>query len=409
MVELTVGCERCHGPGRRHVEKHLRSKAGQLIDNQAIVHPGKLDRRKQESICQQCHLSGATSVLVTGKTEWDFRPGNDLTDFRVDFQKSTTDGSMEILGHVEQLQASACYQGSETLTCVTCHNPHGVPNEANKIEHYRAACLQCHQDKECDLNVEVRMAHQDNDCSACHMPALSTNVPHTAFRHHRIGIGHKNSESEDSGTYDLVPIVRAANLSEAEKQRCEAIAKVNLLKEGKLPPELSKKWGLGATKDLIGLRNLGVADPVMTSHLVWLAQQQGQPDIAKRLAVEVRSQEQGATQARIDATRVLAKIAFDRGENAKAIELFGEVYQGSNEARDCYFLALSENNGGNTDRAISLLRRAIEKDPVQESAYQALAAIYQSRGQSELAAETQELAEFYRKLFLHLASAGQEE
>src|SRR5262249_45295864 len=63
-----VACERCHGPG----EAHLRGGA--------MVNPAKLAPANRDSICAQCHLSGAVRVMAAGKG-WDaFHPGERLSD-----------------------------------------------------------------------------------------------------------------------------------------------------------------------------------------------------------------------------------------------------------------------------------------------------------------------------------------
>ena len=51
FLESGVGCERCHGPGQKHLKTH-----------RDIVNPAKLDAARRDSICQQCHLTGAARV-----------------------------------------------------------------------------------------------------------------------------------------------------------------------------------------------------------------------------------------------------------------------------------------------------------------------------------------------------------
>ena len=96
---------------------------------------------------------------------------------------------MTVTGHVEQLHQSACYQKSGTLTCATCHNPHGFPEPAQRVAHFRAACLSCHAESACKVEPEKRRREAPgDDCAKCHMPANDTEIPHVAFSHHRIGV-----------------------------------------------------------------------------------------------------------------------------------------------------------------------------------------------------------------------------
>ncbi|UCE04046.1 MAG: hypothetical protein JSW67_07705 [Candidatus Latescibacterota bacterium] len=52
---LGVTCERCHGPGRDHVEFHRRNP--DLETGKHVVNPGKLPRDRVNDICSQCHSS----------------------------------------------------------------------------------------------------------------------------------------------------------------------------------------------------------------------------------------------------------------------------------------------------------------------------------------------------------------
>ena len=58
-----ITCERCHGPGGDHAERHLaglgpeEGNAGGEADA-SIVNPARLEREAQLAVCQQCHLTG---------------------------------------------------------------------------------------------------------------------------------------------------------------------------------------------------------------------------------------------------------------------------------------------------------------------------------------------------------------
>src|SRR5690606_25333328 len=59
FLELGIGCERCHGPGRRHVEKFQSGDgdAGEeTAEGMQIVNPARLDKHLAESVCYQCHM-----------------------------------------------------------------------------------------------------------------------------------------------------------------------------------------------------------------------------------------------------------------------------------------------------------------------------------------------------------------
>ena len=115
--ELSIGCERCHGPGSLHARRHAGKVPKRAPDvagtshpeDPTIVHPGRLDRPLAEAICQQCHLQGDVKVTVRGRRPGDFRPGLPLSDQRIEFRLTGASSEMTVVGHVDQLRACLLY------------------------------------------------------------------------------------------------------------------------------------------------------------------------------------------------------------------------------------------------------------------------------------------------------------
>ncbi len=199
LPQPAITCQRCHGPGELHVAKHssalpLTSGEGRgegiEITNDfdpTIVNPAHLPDPLALDVCAQCHLSGAARVIAPGQHWNDFRPGLPLSDFIAIYVERQSAGH-HFVGHAEQMQESRCFVGSEgKLRCTSCHDPHGVPAKDEQVEFYRQRCLECHGEgkNSCAEIQEVRQAKQDN-CVACHMPALSTEIAHAAVTDHRV-------------------------------------------------------------------------------------------------------------------------------------------------------------------------------------------------------------------------------
>jgi hypothetical protein len=157
FLEGGISCERCHGT------------------HPAIVNPAKLEPSRRDSICQQCHLTGAARVPRPGKGVGTFRPGDRLSDHMSVLVWDRPAGMATATDHAEQLARSRCKLGSgDRLWCGTCHDPHARPAFDSKV------CQDCHAQKGCKLAA-------GDDCASCHMPKRrSQEGEHVAFTDHTI-------------------------------------------------------------------------------------------------------------------------------------------------------------------------------------------------------------------------------
>lgn len=192
--ELAIGCERCHGPGREHIEWHRRlAKADNSpppASHDPIVNPAKLAPHLRESVCNQCHLAGSARIVRHGLSEFDFRPGRDLNEFWTVLHAGAEvaeDGTTKAVNHVQQMQESACFKSSGgRLGCISCHDPHGTPSPEITADFYRQRCFSCHDTEACSEQESIRRT-QHNSCIACHMPQRdSLNITHVAQTDHRV-------------------------------------------------------------------------------------------------------------------------------------------------------------------------------------------------------------------------------
>ncbi|MDQ6700464.1 MAG: hypothetical protein M3Z36_09800 [Acidobacteriota bacterium] len=78
-----IDCQRCHGPGSRHVALASGGKAPKQEIRSAIVNPAHLSPERQMDVCMQCHLE-TTSAELPGtvrrfeRDPFSFRPGEPL-------------------------------------------------------------------------------------------------------------------------------------------------------------------------------------------------------------------------------------------------------------------------------------------------------------------------------------------
>lgn len=191
VLEAAIGCERCHGPGARHVE--WRRSAAPSGENDPIVNPGKLPIVERESVCNQCHLPGVRRVLRFGRSPYDFRPGQRFdetwTIFVEGSQPERAGAAAPAVSQVEQMRASHCYQESSgRLGCISCHDPHGGVEEQQRSTYYEKRCLACHGISDCSRPpLERNSSPKGSSCIDCHMPRLmASDIPHTSQTDHRI-------------------------------------------------------------------------------------------------------------------------------------------------------------------------------------------------------------------------------
>jgi len=152
-----VTCENCHGPGRNHVNHHRQNPGGAA---HAITHPGRLSRDRLMDVCGQCH-SNATRARGPA---FRYRPGDSVeTHFRT--LTATGRENDHVANQVKYLRDSKCFQKSDTLTCITCHDPH-KPSDAARVG---AACAKCHTPAHCGEQKRLPEG-AGNDCVGCHMP-----------------------------------------------------------------------------------------------------------------------------------------------------------------------------------------------------------------------------------------------
>ena len=156
---LAIGCERCHGPGELHARQAGPAGGGGGPDR-TIVNPAKLEPALREAVCEQCHFQGSDRSERPGRSLFDFRPGLPLDEFVMVFtHRSDPFNRSRAVGHVEEMRLSRCYRESGgRLGCISCHDPHRLPEPAERVAFYRGHCLNCHADRGCSMPRPARLA-----------------------------------------------------------------------------------------------------------------------------------------------------------------------------------------------------------------------------------------------------------
>jgi predicted CXXCH cytochrome family protein len=213
-----IDCQRCHGPGQRHIETAGRTGAPKAEIRAAIVNPARLAPEREMEVCMQCHLETSSRLLPhslqrMGRGPFSYIPGQPLADFRLAFDRAPGQNQdFEVAQHAYRLRASQCFlKTGGKLRCTTCHNPHDIPRGESAASGYNRVCQGCHTS-----TPEPKADHiAGANCVQCHMPRRRTDdAVHIVLTEHRIGrpsrdnlLAEKNEKHESPASSYRGPVV----------------------------------------------------------------------------------------------------------------------------------------------------------------------------------------------------------
>lgn len=394
VTEAVIGCERCHGPGSLHVERHRAVEAAGTSTPKAIdftiVNPKHLSRELAEAICQQCHLRTSATVITRGRKPEDYRPGLPLQDFRQDYRLEATDAPMTVVGHVEQMHLSRCFQATDSLTCLTCHDPHNEPRAVERDQHYQSICLTCHQVETC--KVDPRRREQDspqNTCIHCHMPRSPTEIPHLAFTHHRIAVHDKPPTAETDpdamhhGRGVLKPFLTPPPLSEIDTQRSLGLGYLEVANRQK-NPALAAQYKQQALVILTDVRAAGLPDAILDVSLARLRFELKLDGVLPLANSALTAELPG--QDRCDALFLVADAESARGRHANAVVALRELNSLRRHSLQWLLLADCERALNNPAAAVEALETAARINPRLWNVHRHLAEHHRQQGNRDRAA-----------------------
>ncbi len=353
-VPQGIDCQRCHGPGRAHVEAAGSGKASLEAIRGKIVNPARLDRDRQLETCMQCHLE-TTSRMASKLPRYDqapfsYQPGQSLGDYFEYFDHAPGTGhddKFEIAHAAYRLRMSACFRSSQ-MTCTTCHDPHQIPRGEEASRHYVAVCKTCHADAHAS-EMPARA-----DCVNCHMPKRrSDDAVHVVMTDHYI---QRNKPSRD-----LLAPLEEADVVNLDTYRGEVIPYY--------PPENSTKTSKQPDRQLY----------------LDVAQVQDSADLAPGI-LRLQQDLEKSTPARPEFYYEVAEAYEKSGKHGEAIHWYDEALRHSPEFRPATDgLAVALIGAGNLDRAAEVLEKAVAAAPADAVALTDLGNVYLKQGKPDAA------------------------
>ena len=388
-----IDCQRCHGPGARHVAAARTAARDADKIRGSIVNPLKLPRKLRMDICLQCHLEPTSTAIPSlirrfNRGPFSFTAGEPLADFLLAFDHapgSLQSEKFEIVGSsAYRLLQSRCFlESKEAMTCETCHNPHRAPARNEAAGYYSEVCRGCHA-AAVDAMVSKGVHPAAPDCVGCHMPKRRTeDVVHVVMTDHLI--------QRRPRARDLLAAFEERHPGESEEYRGEVVPYYPATLPRTGPDALYRALAQVTMKNNL---RAGVAE----FGRLMAAQQPREPEWHIQLgdarlangellkaiasyqsAVRLRPQMPRALQFLARGLRAAGQLAASMDALRKAVEI------APSDGGSWYQLGVVESDLGRNDEAIEKLRRAINLDPDLPGVQTTLGRIQLTAGQLDAA------------------------
>lgn len=417
-----IGCQRCHGPGKTHIELAQNNNSNVTDIWASIINPEKLPKHQQNQVCDQCHL--LPSVDFTGirnpeKNVFSFKAGQDLNQyiFHIDpvDQLITRSDRFEINHHSYRLRQSQCFiKSNEELYCLDCHDPHHKADKNTLNNRVKETCINCHKE------IKHSKPINNQQCISCHMQQRRTqDVVNVTMTDHKITLPSPQIKrlainAELEANISAVEFYMPLNFDANERLVYQAVA---LIKHEKTDPEYlsvleqylftQKKTNLSLYATLIeGLLDLGKINhayqiidkllpqlpqnPLLNQWLGLILIKEGKQVEAQQLLQRL-SQHSSST-PEVHYNLGLSYLIDNKLEEAEA-QLRLALKKRDNFTPASFYLAKVLQKLKRNSDAIEQLNEVIKLQPNFDRAYLLLAEIYINLEQPKKAIESLELGQ----------------
>ena len=147
-----------------------------------IIKYSSFSRDQRVDMCALCHEG---TIQKNIQKSFSFQPGDRLNQFRESARLTANNTPDVHANQVALLKSSACFHHSETMDCMTCHNPHA--SETGNAIKFNSICASCHQGVEHQMNEDFKSLKTSfENCISCHMPFQDSSIMKLELEENRL-------------------------------------------------------------------------------------------------------------------------------------------------------------------------------------------------------------------------------
>jgi tetratricopeptide (TPR) repeat protein len=383
-----IDCQRCHGPGRNHIQRAATPGASVEDIRAAIVNPKRLPADREGEVCMQCHsqITGLRlphAIKRYDRGDFGYQPGEPLGDFELQFTfapGAQQNNWFQNVSTVARMRKSQCFiRSGGALKCTTCHDPHSA-DHAGDMAHYNGVCRQCHASA-FDKLVAAGRHTAAAGCVDCHMPARRPmDVVHIVKHDHYIqrvkpagdltaAAQEWRETPENSYHGEVVPYYPNPLPDTAEDRMYAAVAQIR--------DRSNVTEGLARLKQVLEASRVARPEPYFELGEAW--RYEGKPPNAIAMYNEALKRDPNLTAALLGvgaSFRQMQQAEAAAGAFARATKAAPDSANAWNE------LGQTEIDAGRKESAKTALERAIAADPEMPQPHNGLGILLAQAGDS---------------------------